>query len=182
MKKFTIMGIVLFIALAMCSAYSFAESFDGFRGLKWGSAPAKGMVNVWDTSGVYTTYRRPSDALRITTRFNPVDLNAIEYEYHKNRLYRVCLYVPPSRVDWSTISLALSDRYGEPTESELIHDGVLVNERTYNQDPYTTAFLQFEISSHKVFCILDSKRMQNIIHSEKEREIQKKIGKKKTGF
>ena len=78
MKKFAFMGIVLFIGLVVCSVYSFAESFDGFRGLKWGSAPAKGMKEGLG-SGVYRTYKRPSDALRITGgRFNlSVDLNAI---------------------------------------------------------------------------------------------------------
>jgi len=90
--------------------------------------------------------------------------------------------VPHSRVCWSIMSSALEGRYGEPEESELVRDGWLVNERRFNQDPYTVAFLQFDIYRNEVFCILSSKRMQDVILAEKEAAIKKKIGKKNTGF
>lgn len=164
-------AVVLFISLAVCSVYSFAQSFDGFRNLKWGSPPEKDMIkgSSWGDEAIY---RRPSDALGISAGGLGVELAAIEYSYNKNRLHLVQLYPAlTSRADWATLSHILNTRFGDPLEAEEIIDGIFFITKTYDKDPFTHVRLWFKVygTQNRIICTLHSKKMRDIIIHEEGR-------------
>lgn len=115
MKK-AILLIIILLFLITGMGFAFQNEPDGFRGLKWGDAPIKGMhstvVIIHRYSGKGNLYRRLKKELNIGS----VELYAMKYLFNlrSNQFYEWEGSFSDED-DFDVLMIILEDKYGKPT-------------------------------------------------------------------
>ena len=119
MKKIVSTLLIVLLILAIFTSILFAEEIkstfqnepDGFRGLKWGDAPAEDMVFVGTISCEGSSYYRKDDKLNIGS----ADLDYIFYIFnlYSNQFYKVRL-IFTGKYNYDILKIIFEGRFGEP--------------------------------------------------------------------